>query len=463
MSSIDPATRAQSPPDPARSRRRSGRGGRPRPDRRRFRLAGLAALASLGLVLGAGGLAVLTRPEPAVGPPLVITVSGTELWNETIDRPIEIAANNVSLHGVTVRTGGPAAIRIRHGVEGFFAENTDIRCRTDHTDGIVPGNYSALRVRAHGCRNAFVRSDLEPATVMESQRDGRPYSTNRASAPARAPGPLDRMPSGANPAGPGAPPGVLATPPTPITYWPGPTTTGVPAGTTLRNSGSLSLRTAGQVVSGLNITGCVSVFASNVTIQRSRITCSIPTYSVRVYSPATNVIVQDVEINGTGQTSATVCCGNYTIRRANIYNTIDGPRLGDNSTIADSWVHDLARIPDSHNDALQTTAGVNIVIRHNRLEPYNAPLRDPMNACIMIGSTTGPTVTNLLMEDNYCNGGNYSIGIRKDLVSSLINIRGNKFGRDYRYGIVVNVRLLGINWDPVTNVWFDNGRPVPFS
>jgi hypothetical protein len=233
----------------------------------------------------------------------------------------------------------------------------------------------------------------------------------------------------------------------------------VPAGTKLTKSGSLNLKTDGQVVSNLDITGRVNVYAKNVTIRRSRITCDSPAYAIRTFDSTVNLVVEDVEINGTGKTAAAVCCGNYTLRRCNVYNTIDGPRLGNRTTVVDCWIHDMVRTADSHNDTLQTTGATGMVVRHNRLDAYKASTKDPMNAALMIGSTLGPSVTNLLFEDNYCNGGNYTIGIRDDLVASNVVIRTNKFGRNYRYGVVMRPRHPGITWAS-SNVWFDNGQPV---
>lgn len=241
--------------------------------------------------------------------------------------------------------------------------------------------------------------------------------------------------------------------------WPDAKTTGVPAGTALTASGSLSLDTDGQVVSGLDITGCVEVKARNVTIRQSKITCGSGTYAVRVTDDATGLVLEDVEIDGSGKTSTAVCCGNYTIRRANIHNTIDGPRLGSNTTIVDSWIHDLSRGSGSHNDAMQTTGGQNIVVRHNRLDAYNANTKDPFNAAIMVGSTTSPEVRNLLVEDNYCNGGNYTIGVRPDLKAVDVVFRNNVFGRDHRFGAVARWGHPGITWER-TNVYADTGRPV---
>jgi hypothetical protein len=250
----------------------------------------------------------------------------------------------------------------------------------------------------------------------------------------------------------------VAAPPTPITYWPGPTTTGVRPGTVLRDSGSLNITTNGQVVSGLNVTGCITVRAANVRIVNTKITCDSTLYAIRTLSGTSNLVIEDVEINSMGKNSASVCCTDYTLRRGNLYNMVDGPRLGDNTALIDSYLHSLARIPLSHNDITQTTGGNNILVQHNRMEAYNPATRDPFNACVMIGSTTAPTLTNVLIVDNYCNGGNYSMGINGKITASNIVYRNNKFGRNYRYGVVASL-YPGIVWES-NNVWFDNGLPV---
>lgn len=427
----------------------------PLPGRQRFRRSRRTVLilgSCLTLVAGTGLLLYLW-PDPAHPQPLVIDVADTVLDGQDLSRPVVIAADRVTLRRVTVRTGGSAAIRIRPGVTGALIEDSTIRCVSHSTDGIVPGNYTARRVHTYGCREPFLRSTDAPAMIIDSTRDGKPYPGDQSGL-GLAPSPPTRAPDGGSSAG------SLTTPPTPIDYWPGPTTTGVPAGTVLRDSGSLDLRTAGQVVSGLNVKGCVIVRANNVVIRNSKITCTSTTFSIRVYEPAINLLVENVEINGSGKNSTTVCCGEYTLRRVNIYNSIDGPRLGNRTNILDSWIHDLTRVTGSHNDTLQVTGASNMVVRHNRLEPYKLSTNDPMNACIMVGSTTAPSVSNLLFEDNYCNGGNYSIGVRTDLTATNCVFRKNKYGRNYRYGIIARPNQAGIVWDKPTNVWFDNGLPV---
>src|SRR5262249_6150972 len=62
---------------------------------------------------------------------------------------------------------------------------------------------------------------------------------------------------------------------------------GVPPGTTLTNSGSMTVSTDGAVIDGMNITGSVSIVANNVTIQNSRIACSTCAGSFAVFEEST--------------------------------------------------------------------------------------------------------------------------------------------------------------------------------
>ncbi len=259
--------------------------------------------------------------------------------------------------------------------------------------------------------------------------------------------------------GPGLNRQPVGAPPTPITYWPGPTNTGVPVGTALRNSGSITVTKDGTVLTGLNMIGCITIKAKNVQILKSKIACNSPLYAIHTLTGTVNLLIQDVEINSTGTNSASICCSDYTVRRANIYNMIDGLRLGTNTTLVDSYVHNLARLPLTHNDIAQSTGGNNILVQHNRLESYDPVTGDPFNSCVTIGSETAPSLTNMLVTDNYCNGGNYSIGINTKTVGANIVFQNNKFGRNYRYGVVANYKQPGVTWAS-SNVWFDTGLPV---
>lgn len=282
----------------------------------------------------------------------------------------------------------------------------------------------------------------------------------RGAAPAARP--TDNLAPGTNqptqePDSPSAPgkPG-----PTGPSGFPGPDNTGVPAGTTLRDSGSITVTEAGTVISGLNINGCVNIRASDVTIQKSKISCARENgAAIQVDNGNKGILLVDVEVDGRGVTGSTICCGGYTIRRANLHNSLDGPRMGSNTVVEDSWIHHLSRVEGSHNDTIQTTGGSNITVRNNRLDVYNPTTNDLFNAAMMLGSESAP-LRNVLFENNYCNGGNYTINIRNDTDAANVVFRNNTFGKDYRYGIVSGASHPGVTWDRQSNVFADTNEPV---
>ncbi|MBF9133461.1 hypothetical protein I0C86_31550 [Plantactinospora sp. S1510] len=250
----------------------------------------------------------------------------------------------------------------------------------------------------------------------------------------------------------------MSTPQIPLTDWPGPMTTGVPVGAVLGSTGSLELKTDGQVLTNLHISGRVNVYAKNVVIRKSRIVAPDASCPIRTFGQARGLLVEDVEIDGRGIAGPAVSPGDYTLRRVDIHDVVDGPRLGNRTSILDCWIHDLVRSGGGHNDLLQTAGGSGILVRHNRLDAYRAS-GDPMSACLTITSTGGRLVSDLLFEDNYCDGGDYTVSVRADAVGSNIVFRNNTFGRNHRYGVIARPRQLGLSWEN-TNLWHDSRRQV---
>jgi hypothetical protein len=236
----------------------------------------------------------------------------------------------------------------------------------------------------------------------------------------------------------------------PADGFPGAGNTGVPAGVTLTASGPLTVTRDGTVVDRRDIKGCLKIEASNVTVRRSRIRCTgdLP---VRIGDGARDVVLEDVEIDGMGS-SATTAIGydNYTLRRADVHDVGDGPRMADNTVVEDSWIHDLVIGGGSHNDGIQSTGGTHIRILHNRIEhPHE------QTSCILIGADLGP-IHDVLIQGNLLNGGNYTVYAGGDEGYSDIRIVGNRFGRDMVYGthsLQANIVFSG-------NVWHDTGKPV---
>jgi hypothetical protein len=266
-------------------------------------------------------------------------------------------------------------------------------------------------------------SSTREATTSRSKAKREETHTPKATPTATPVAPTPKATPTATPVAPTLP-SVTSVP----SSFPDASTTGPRAGHSLQASGSLTITQDGAVISDLDINGCVNVQAMNVVISDVRIRCS-STYGINVKSGS--VTVQHSELDGTGAVHVAVVGSNYTLSYVNIHDIEDGPRLGDNVTIEDSYIHDLFRTATSHNDAMQTTGATNITIRHNSIVP--ATNGDPMNAAIMIGSEFNP-LRNMLIEGNYLNGGNYTILARSDLDGNNIVVRNNAFGHDYRYG-----------------------------
>ncbi|PRY12959.1 right-handed parallel beta-helix repeat-containing protein [Kineococcus rhizosphaerae] len=202
-------------------------------------------------------------------------------------------------------------------------------------------------------------------------------------------------------------------------------------------TGDQTITTAGTVLDGVTIKGCLVVKASNVTVRNSKVVCHAPgrQLAVNVGDGVTGFVVEDSEIDATG-TDVGIGWGNYTLRRVNVHGSADGARFGTNVTIEDSWIHDMSRADGLHSDAVQTTSGANVVIRHNTLDPSSGG--DPLNSAVMIGTETGQrALKNVLVEKNFLGGGSYTLNVRGDVNVSGLVVRGNTFDDNSRYGAMI--------------------------
>ncbi|WP_309135080.1 DUF4082 domain-containing protein [Cellulomonas sp.] len=245
--------------------------------------------------------------------------------------------------------------------------------------------------------------------------------------------------------------------PAPSTARPGASNTGVPAGTTLKASGALTITTPNTVIDGYDISGKVVVAASNVTIKNSRIHGNGTGDGISVRSG--NVVIQDSEIynfeNAIGYS-------NYAAYRVNVHSTTgDGVKLGSNTTLQDSWIHDLTPGPGAHADGGQVQDGIrNLVVRNNTIDVSSTT---KANAALFIAPDFGPTTDGpVLVEGNYLNGGGFTVfvvdGNNGQYVIRNITFRNNTFGRTAQYGQArINVPVTWTN-----NVFADNGAAVRY-
>lgn len=240
--------------------------------------------------------------------------------------------------------------------------------------------------------------------------------------------------------------------------WPGEGVTGVPAGVVLSEyTGPCTITTPGTVIDASHISCMLTIQASNVVIKRSIITMpGSAIYAIRIQSGS--ILVEDTEIDGDRQQGTLVSSGgaavngsNYTLRRVNIHHVYEGPRVGSNVTIEDSYIHHLVRCQlateSCHVDALQSTSGSAIVIRHNTILSYNPDVSDIFNASYIVKADLGD-ISGVIIEQNYMSGGNYTLYVKDAAYTTRgVAVRNNYFGRDYRYGTRSVDASTGTVWE----------------
>lgn len=201
--------------------------------------------------------------------------------------------------------------------------------------------------------------------------------------------------------------------PVPAPVRPGPTTTGVPAGTALTvHNGDYTVTTPGAVVQNLDIRGYLRIKAANVTVKNTvvRGRPGLSTAMALVQSSSPGVQIIDTTIAAAEATPYVdgFVGSDVTFTRVDISRVVDSVKLtGGNIVIQDSWLHDnlyYSQVPwnpndDTHSDNLQIGIGSNIVVR-------NSVLTGSHNAALMItqdrGSVSNVTITGSVLDHGTC-------------------------------------------------------------
>ena len=221
------------------------------------------------------------------------------------------------------------------------------------------------------------------------------------------------------------------------------------------HNGDLVVTRSGTVIENLEIRGQLKIQASNVTVRNVWV-WGYPWALVKVESGS--LTIEDSELGKAGHTSQVGIAGsNITGRRLDIHHTEDGVGLGSNSVYDRIHVHDLDRDKaDPHADAVQVAGPASNSVVKNSTLSSTGPL-GLGNAAVIVKPTFGK-ISNITFSNNSMDGGNYTVFVRRGRhgLPSNITFSGNRFGRNYRYGILSSDG--GVNW--TGNVWADTGKPV---
>jgi hypothetical protein len=201
----------------------------------------------------------------------------------------------------------------------------------------------------------------------------------------------------------------------------------------LAPSGSITVTSDGAVVEGRNISGSVTVQASDVTIRNDCVTSS-DIYPVHFVS-GSNLTVEDTTITGTGHgcDRAVEPAGNGAVMdRLNVSGCEDGIQMYDHDVLENSYIHDLAFTSSSHNDGVQQNGGSDDVVKHNTIfNPHN------QTSCVNFTTDFGG-ISNITITGNLLNGGNYTVYSRSggNGDPAGVTVTGNQFGGADVFGLL---------------------------
>jgi hypothetical protein len=233
---------------------------------------------------------------------------------------------------------------------------------------------------------------------------------------------------------------------------------GVPSSVHLEPSDSIEITRPGTVVDGLDVDGVIYVRAHNVTLRNTR-ALSINTGGIDGGEEYHGTLIEDVTVDGRGVAEMGVEGLNYTARRVEVLRTKNGFRLSKNSTVEDSWVHDLFSEPGDHRSGIGANGGSDIIIRGNNIDCGTTP--GCSGALVLYPQ---PSQTNVLVERNLLNGGGYCT-YPPDHSASNVRYLNNEFGRRAYpncgyYGPRAATLPTGNGNQWIGNVWQDTRQPV---
>lgn len=201
------------------------------------------------------------------------------------------------------------------------------------------------------------------------------------------------------------PPPTTTVPPPPSTY-PDASNTGVPAGVTLTVvNGDLNVSTAGQVIDGRDVRGCIILQAAGITVRNSKAECIIIDTTASLNGARHTFVDSEIRCDPSGWATG-IRFGNFNALRLDISNCENGMDISRNVSLRDSYIHDLYQgngSDDPHSDGIQGEVR-DSVIEHNTIYAFTGTVQGT-SAIIASGSTGG----NMLIRNNLMAGGAYTL------------------------------------------------------
>jgi len=226
-------------------------------------------------------------------------------------------------------------------------------------------------------------------------------------------------------------------------------------------TGPSTITTDGAVYENFSYTGRLTIDADNVTIRNFTIDGNGTLYALQVLPGATGFYAENGEIYDGGSALIYDQGTNNTFKRLHIHDgNKDGMTMhGSGVLVEGCFVEKIGMGVNTHPDAVANgaTSSSNQTFRGNNFfVPYAGtpgwPGSPYESNAVFIFNDLG-TYSNIVIDGNWINGGNYSI-----YCSTGMQVTNNLFGRDYNFGTHTSHKGGSCAWS--NNRWEDTGDPL---
>jgi hypothetical protein len=203
---------------------------------------------------------------------------------------------------------------------------------------------------------------------------------------------------------------------------------GVPAGTTLKPSGSITVTKNGAVVSGVDVSGFIDVRANNVRIENSRIRCNCAgDFAIHEPNGYSGLTVKDSEISGGNIYAGGGAGGMNSFLRVYMHDCDECIQY--DSTITDSYLYIGQAVAGAHYEGIYNGDGTTDIQHSTILNPHSQTAAVFMNTS---GGAGGACRNHLTINNSLLAGGGflvYPCGNANSAGSSTTVITNNRFAR----------------------------------
>jgi hypothetical protein len=204
---------------------------------------------------------------------------------------------------------------------------------------------------------------------------------------------------------------------------------GVPQGTNLTPSGSITVTTPGAVIDGLDVSGGINVQANNVTIKNTRVnctTCAPGDSAVLIGRGFSGLAIQNSEVSG-GSIDDFGSGDSSTTTLDHVYVHDCGECVHYMNTITDSYIVSCyCVVAGAHYEPVFTDKDFMNVQHSVLLNPHI------QTAALMAGKSSGPCSIHLSVTNSLLAGGGFVIypcANTSSAGTSVVTFTGNRFAR----------------------------------